>query len=156
MMTDTPKKTMPVAAICNGTVIDHIAAGQALKIVHLLRLTEHQKLVTLGLNLPSKTLSYKDLIKVEDRELTIEEANQVAIFAPQSTINIIENYVVVNKFQVELPQCIRGVFSCLNPKCICNQEKIAAEFCISQRQQLIFLQCKYCTKSFSQHDILNF
>ncbi len=147
---------MPVAAICNGTVIDHIAAGQALKIVHLLKLTEQQKLVTLGLNLPSNTLVYKDLIKVDDRVITAEEADQIAIFAPQATLNIIENYAVVTKFKVQLPEWIRGIFSCLNPKCICNQEKIATAFNISRRQHFIFLQCKYCSKSFSQHEILNF
>jgi aspartate carbamoyltransferase regulatory subunit len=154
-MTETLKKTMPVAAICNGTVIDHITAGQALKIVHLLKLTEHQKLVTLGLNLPSNTLIYKDIIKVEERELTSDEANQVAIFAPQSTINIINDYSVVKKFQVELPKFVQNVFSCLNPKCICNHEHIPTLFFISQRQNLIQLQCKYCNQSFSQHDILN-
>ncbi len=152
-MTDSLQYTMPVAAICNGTVIDHIPAGQALKIVHLLKLTGHQKLVTLGLNLPSETLKYKDLIKVEDRELSIAEANQVAVFAPQATINIINGYKVVNKFKVELPSVIQGVFFCPNPKCICNHEKISTVFLISPQHQLIYLQCKFCRKSFSQHDI---
>jgi aspartate carbamoyltransferase regulatory subunit len=153
-MTDIPSKTMPVAAICNGTVIDHITAGQALKIVHLLKLTEPQYLVTLGLNLPSKTLKYKDLIKVEGRELSSVEANQVAIFAPKSTISIINNYVIVKKFQVELPSFVQDIFSCPNPKCICNYEKISTVFFITPRYNLIQLQCKFCRKSFSQHDIL--
>lgn len=49
-------KTLAVAAIKNGTVIDHIAAGQALRIIRFLNLAEHHKQITLGLNLPSGSL----------------------------------------------------------------------------------------------------
>jgi aspartate carbamoyltransferase regulatory subunit len=149
------ERTWPVSAIRNGTVIDHITAGQALKIVLLLKLARHQKLVTLGLNLPSKTMTYKDLIKVEERELTPEEANQVAILSPKSTINIIQEYEVIKKFQVKLPPMLSGVFSCPNPKCISNHEAVTSSFSITQRHHSILLQCKFCRKTFSQNDIVS-
>jgi aspartate carbamoyltransferase regulatory subunit len=149
------QKTWPVAAIRNGTVIDHITAGQALKIVHLLKLAQHQKLVTLGLNLPSKTMTYKDLIKVEEWELTPENANQVAILSPKSTINIIQEHEVVKKFQVSIPSFLTGIFVCPNPKCISNHEAVASGFSVSQRHHNILMQCKFCRKSFSQNDILS-
>lgn len=149
------QKTWPVAAIRNGTVIDHISAGQALKIIHLLKLSQHQKLVTLGLNLPSKTLNIKDLIKVEEWELTPEKANQVAILSPKSTINIIQEHEVVRKFQVNIPTVLNGIFICPNPNCISNHTSMTSCFNISQRHFNILMQCKYCRKSFSQNDILS-
>ena len=92
------EKELSVSAIENGTVIDHIPAGQGMRIVRLLKLADHKKKVTLGLNLPSKSLGYKDLIKVEGREISVEEANQIALFAPKASINIIRNFQIQKKF----------------------------------------------------------
>lgn len=149
------ERTWPVAAIRNGTVIDHITVGQALRIIRLLHLARHQKLVTLGLNLPSKTMTYKDLIKVEERELTPDEANQVAILSPKCTINIIQDYQVSKKFQVVIPPELTGVFACPNPKCISNHEKVVSSFFVTHRHQYLSMQCKFCRKSFLQNDIVS-
>ncbi len=149
------QKTLSVNAIKNGTVIDHIAAGQALKIIRLLKMTHHHKIATLGLNLPSETLQYKDLIKVEDWELTQDEANRVAILAPNATINIIRDYEVVKKFKVQIPSFIVNVISCLNPRCISNHERMYSYFHVKQRRKQVLLQCRYCNKIFSYQDIQN-
>lgn len=149
------QKTLPVAAIQHGTVIDHIAAGQALKIIYLLKLANYRKQVTLGLNLPSETLDFKDIIKLDDRELTAQEAHQVAVLAPRATINIIQDYEVIRKFQVEPPEFIKGIFSCLNPRCITNNENVSTHFNISKRTHHLVLQCRFCEKAFSQHEIVS-
>ena len=147
-------KQYAVASICNGTVIDHIQAGSALKIVSLLRLAEHQKIVTLGLNLPSNRLGIKDLIKVEDRKLDPEEVNQVALFAPNATISIIANYDVVQKYPICIPDRIQGVISCTNPKCISNHEKIKSYLYVIQKMdQSVRLRCHYCRKIISREEI---
>ena len=85
-------RAFKVYAIEDGTVIDHIQAGRAMKIISILKLASHKNTVTVGLNFGSDHLGRKDIIKVEDRELTPEEANRVAIFAPKATINIIRNF----------------------------------------------------------------
>ena len=126
------KKTLSVAAIKNGTVIDHITAGHALKIVRLLNLADHNKIVTLGLNLPSKENKYKDIIKVEGRELNPKELRRVAIFAPHATINIIENYEIVKKFKTEMPETVEYVIVCPNPNCITNNEIMDSKFHVKQ------------------------
>src|SRR5690242_12317836 len=105
-------KTLSVSAIKNGTVIDHIRAGQALRIVKLLGLLENKNKVTLGLNLPSKLIGQKDLIKIENRALTNDEANEVVIFAPEATINIIKDFEVKQKINTHLPNIIANVFIC--------------------------------------------
>ena len=57
-------ETLSVSAIKNGTVIDHISPGQALRIIQLLSLPSSKYTVTIGLNLHSKLIGIKDLIKI--------------------------------------------------------------------------------------------
>ncbi len=139
------KKTLSVAAINNGTVIDHIPAGEGMRIVRLLKLAGHRNQVTLGLNLPSKAMGYKDLIKVEGREITESEANQIAVFAPQATINIIRDLSLHKKFAVTLPEKLEGFLSCPNARCITNHEEMKNRFLVGRGK----LTCYYCEKSFA-------
>ncbi|MBU2542439.1 aspartate carbamoyltransferase regulatory subunit [Patescibacteria group bacterium] len=149
----TKDKKLLVAAIKDGTVIDHIKAGHALKIIRLLDLANHKSLVTVGLNLPSRATKIKDLIKVEGRELTQEETNRIAIFAPQGTINIIKNYEVVKKFHAQIPDVVEYVIVCPNPKCITNHENMDSRFHVVEEKNKIILKCHYCEKSFSEREI---
>src|ERR1051325_10381059 len=96
------EKMLSVSAIKQGTVVDHIAAGNALKIVRLLKLAANERRVTLGLNLKSDSIGLKDLIKLENVFLSQFQASQIAVFAPQATVNVIENYRVAKKFRVQL------------------------------------------------------
>jgi aspartate carbamoyltransferase regulatory subunit len=144
-------KSLSVSAIENGTVIDHILAGQALRIVRLLSLAASKHKVTLGLNLTSCSMRIKDIIKIEHREITIPEANQIAIFAPNATINIIQNYQLVKKFRVQLPQYIQKCLTCPNPRCISNSDPMETHFYVNGHGENVELYCKYCEKSFS-HD----
>jgi aspartate carbamoyltransferase regulatory subunit len=150
---DSQKKTMAVASICNGTVIDHILAGQALRIVCLTDLANHRKQVTVGMNLPSKSLGYKDIVKVEAWELTPSQVNQISIFAPQATISIIRNFQIFHKYKVILPETITTVITCPNPRCISNHDRMETFFYIKKWKQAIHLQCRFCRKTFSQAEV---
>ena len=152
----TKDKKLLVAAIKNGTVIDHINAGHALKIIRLLNLADHKNLVTVGLNLPSKATRIKDLIKVEGRELTPEEINRIAIFAPHGTMNIIKNYEVVKKFHAEIPDIVEYVIVCPNLKCITNHENMNSKFHVLENKGEITLKCHYCEKSYLENEIKDY
>ncbi|MFA6486222.1 MAG: aspartate carbamoyltransferase regulatory subunit [Candidatus Magasanikbacteria bacterium] len=152
-MTKQNPKQLLVSAINNGTVIDHITAGSALKIIRLLNLASHKNVVTVGLNLPSRAMKYKDLIKVEGREISPAEIDRVAILSPQASINIIKNYEVVKKFLVNLPAIIDYVVVCPNPKCITNNETMSSRFHVIKEKDGIKLKCHYCEKIFKQNDI---
>lgn len=143
-------KTLSVAAIKNGTVIDHIPTGQALRILRLLNLTTSKHKITLGLNLPSKSMGHKDLIKIEARILNEDEARDVIVFAPKAIINIIENFEVTKKIATRLPEAIKGVFVCPNPVCITHSEPVASFFYIEEQSKHIKLICKYCEKLFDR------
>ncbi len=147
-------KTLSVSAIKNGTVIDHIPAGQALKILRLLNIITHKNRATLGLNLSSKSLGLKDLIKIENRSLTDNEANEITVFAPKATINLIENFEIAKKITTRLPESISGVFNCPNPTCITTIEAIKTHFYLEEYSKQIKLTCKYCEKQFDRDQLV--
>lgn len=148
----TPK-TLPVSAIQNGTVIDHIATDQTLRIIGMLRLLEKRNQVTVGFNLPSKRMKFKDLIKIENHELTTEEANQITVFAPEATISIIKNYEVVKKLVTKLPESVHATFVCPNTACITHVEPIESLFYIPEHGKVMKLVCHFCEKSFERNQV---
>lgn len=145
--------TEVINSIEEGTVIDHIPAGQGLPIISMLKLIEHKKRISIGLNLSSPHHGIKDLIKVAEKEFTPEEVNCIALFAQEATISIIRNYEVVKKFQVSLPETIQDCGACPNPRCITNHEKVKSSYIVIQQNSNILLSCKYCRKAFSRDQL---
>lgn len=144
---------LAVTAIKNGTVIDHIPAGQALRIIYLLALQNSKNKITIGLQLPSKRMGKKDLIKIEERILTEIEANEIVVFAPTATINVIENFKVGEKITTHLPSAMKKVFICPNPLCITHFEPIESHFYIAQQGKQIKLTCHFCEKPFDRDQV---
>lgn len=140
------EEKLSVSAIKEGSVIDHIPAGQGLKLLKLLNLAKHHTKVTVGLNLPSLSMGYKDLIKVEEYIISSEVAGQIAIFAPRATLVLISNYLVIKKEKVELPSHIVGILSCNNPRCITNHEAVETKFSVKRLGKRVELTCNYCDK----------
>lgn len=149
-MTDAGKHEhqLQVEAIRRGTVIDHIPAGNGIKIVHRMQKISPQARLTIGLNLPSQHMNLKDLVKVDDWLFTEEQAFELALFAPEATINIINEYQVVNKFKMSLPERVLGVFACPNSNCITHQEPVQSHFKVSTNAHHVSLRCHYCERSF--------
>lgn len=142
-----------VAAIKNGTVIDHIPNNRLFEIVRLLRLEEiHNSQFMIGHNLKSKKMRYKSIIKVSEKFFTDTELNQLALVAPNVSLCIIKDYEVVEKREVTLPPHIHGIAKCANPKCITNAEPMPTLFHLSDKENGI-LQCHYCEKKQSIENI---
>lgn len=139
------KKERLVAAIENGTVIDHIPADKIFQVVSLLDLEEEKNPVTIGFNYPSAMVGKKGIIKVSDRFFTTEEINKLSVVTPNAIINIIRDYEVVEKITVETPETLRGIVKCPNPKCITNNEPMKTVFHLADREHGI-LRCHYCDK----------
>ena len=126
-------------------------AGQGIKILKLFQLIETQERITVGFNLKSGALGKKDLIKIENTRLTEQQANQLALFAPNATVNVIRNFEVVEKHKLELPNQIEGVFSCPNSNCISHNEPVRSRFSVRRAKDgSVRMKCHYCEKSFSQ------
>lgn len=144
------QSTRAVEALKEGTVIDHIPAGQGLKILRLFKFSEGGERVTVGLNLSSRNMGSKDIIKVENVALTEDHANELALFAPKATVNLIKNFEVVKKHQLELPETIQGIFACPNSNCISHNEPVESFFYVKAQAHDTKMKCKYCEKVFSK------
>lgn len=137
------KNEMLVAAIENGTVIDHIPAEKTYQVVSLLRLEELTTQVTIGYNYRSKKLNRKGIIKVEDKFFTDEEISRLSVVAPNIVLNIIKDYEVVEKKTVRTPDELKGIVKCNNPKCITNNEPMPTLFHVTDKERGT-LRCHYC------------
>lgn len=147
-MTLKKDKTLKIKLIRNGIVIDHITQGKALEVLRILGIGEDYKNeVSLVMNVPSKGLGKKDIVKVENRDIKSDEINKIAIIAPNATINRIRDYKVLKKEKVVLPNEIVGIINCPNPQCISNKERepVKSVFIVMERDPLI-LSCKYCER----------
>jgi aspartate carbamoyltransferase regulatory subunit len=144
-----------VKKIREGTVIDHINAGTALSVLRILGLMEKgDYVVTIAMNVQSKKLGRKDIVKVEERALNAEEADKIALIAPQATINIIRDYSVVAKQRTKLPQVIRGIVKCDNLSCISNSSEPIQPTFFVEREDPLRIRCYYCNRIMDKEDVL--
>lgn len=139
------KKEMLVAAIENGTVIDHIPAEKTYQVANLLHLQDLRTPVTIGYNYRSKKLVTKGIIKVSNKFFNDEEINRLSVVAPNIILSIIKDYEVVEKKKVETPDELWGIVKCNNPKCITNNEPMQTVFNVVDKEHGI-LKCRYCDK----------
>ena len=138
------------APIRNGTVIDHITSSQALNVLKILGVNENtiDSTVIVVMHVYSKKLEsgWKDVVKIEDRELDQNTVDKIALIAPQATIVIIRDYYVANKFKVDIGNHVVGLARCSNPDCITNKgEPIEPEFDVISKNPTV-LRCMYCER----------
>lgn len=147
------RKELQVAALCNGTAIDHIPSDQVFKVVSLLGLEHLDNPITIGNNLESRKMGKKGIIKITDKFFQEEEINRISLVAPHVILNIIKDYKVVEKKCVLLPNVIKGIVKCNNPKCITNNEPMQTRFDVIDKDS-IELQCYYCSVKIEKDEIV--
>ena len=112
---------MNIDSIKNGIVLDHIRAGQSMEIYRILELGELDCTVAIIKNVNSSKMGKKDIIKI-DAELDLDLA-VLGYIDPGITVNIIKNGERVEKRHLRLPDEVRGVIKCKNPRCITSVEQ---------------------------------
>lgn len=137
------KKELAVAALRNGTVIDHIPSPMLFKAVKILGIEQLGTQLTIGNNLESNKLGTKGIIKVADIFFPEDTLNRIALIAPSAVVNIIRDYEVVEKHPVALPDTVIGIVKCDNPKCITNNEPMRSRFNVIARDP-VTIRCHYC------------
>lgn len=146
------KQELQVAALRNGTVIDHIPSEKLFTVVSLLGLQQMNNNITIGFNLESKKLGTKGIIKIADKFFTDEELNRISVIAPHVKLNIIRDYEVVEKREVEMPEDLHRIVKCNNPKCITNNEPMDTYFHVIDKDNCV-IRCHYCEKEQTREDI---
>ena len=141
-MLSEKKQELQVAALENGTVIDHIPSERLFTVVSLLGLEHMSNNITIGFNLKSKKLGTKGIIKIADKFFCDEEINRIAVVAPNVKL----------KREVRLPEELRGIVKCANPKCITNNEPMPTLFHVVDKDNCV-IKCHYCEKEQTREDI---
>ena len=134
------KQALQVAALKNGTVIDHIPSEKLFTVVSLLGLEHMTTNITIGFNLDSKKF------------FCDEEINRISVVAPHVKLNIIRDYEVVEKKEVRMPDELKAIVKCANPKCITNNEPMATLFHVIDKDNCV-IKCHYCEKEQKREDI---
>ncbi|MDD3473773.1 MAG: aspartate carbamoyltransferase regulatory subunit [Syntrophaceae bacterium] len=145
------ERSVTIAKIDYGIVIDHIPAGKAYQISKVLGLNAFARktgdIIAIGINFESPSMQKKDIIKVENLSLTRNMLNVVALIAPNATITRIEDGKVTEKHKVEIPDSVGDVVICPDRFCITNHEQIAGKYHVVSKNPLT-LKCHYCETEF--------
>ena len=133
---------MNIDTIENGYVIDHITAGNAIKIYRMLNLENIDCQVALITRAKSKKTKIKDLIKIGS--LIDIDLDKIAFIDPEVTINVVKNNKIIKKQNLELPKRLVNVCKCNNPRCITSIERnIDQIFNLTDKDNKIY-RCNYC------------
>ena len=133
---------LTINSIKNGIVIDHIKAGQGIKIFNYLGLDKVDFSVALIMNVESKKQGRKDIIKIENNlEL---DFTVLGFIDPNITIDKIQDETIIEKVKLQLPEKVENVITCKNPRCITSIERnITHVFHLLDEAKGEY-RCKYC------------
>ena len=147
---------LKVEKIESGTVIDHIRAGRGLDVLEILGInSSYQGRVALVMNVPSKRMGKKDIVKIEGKHIDEHTADKIALIAPEATLNIIKNSNVSEKRVLKMPTNFVGILKCLNPKCITNHERADTIFSVEKESGGTFLRCAFCERAFPADELVH-
>ncbi len=136
---------MNIDSITNGYVIDHIKAGNAMKIYELLNLNKLDCQVAIITNAKSQKTGTKDIIKI-DKDIDID-FETLGFLDHNITVNIVKDSKIIEKRKLDLPETIINVAKCNNPRCITSIEKYLDQiFVLTDKENEVY-RCKYCEMS---------
>ena len=146
-----PGRNKQVAKLRHGTVIDHLSPGMALKALEMIGVPS-EGAALIGVNLVSAKMGRKDILKLENVELTQQQIENLAVLGPGASVCYIREYEITRKVYVELPNRIEGVLRCPNPNCITNHDRITTRFDV-ERASPTEVRCVYCERVISEEEI---
>ena len=142
---------MQVDNISMGTVVDHIKAGAASKVMRLLGIDEdYPHRVAIVVNVPSKKMKTKDILKIEGKIVKENEANMIALVSPGASINIIKDGKIEKKYKVSLPKQASKHCICPNPNCMTHDDT-STVFTLEGKGRY---RCHYCERLFDAEEIV--
>ncbi|NYZ77039.1 aspartate carbamoyltransferase regulatory subunit [Candidatus Micrarchaeota archaeon] len=143
---------LTVDVIEMGTVVDHIQAGMGAKVLKILGIDEsYPNRVALVMNVPSKRMGKKDIVKIEGKIISEGSVNTIALISPGASINIIKNSKVEKKFEVQLPDKLSGIGKCPNPNCMTNSESDVSKAFTKEDSGY---RCHFCERLFRAEELV--
>ncbi len=139
-----------VGKIEEGFVLDHIKAGKSLDVYYQLQLDKLDCTVAIIKNARSNAMGKKDILKVEC-DINTLNLDILGFIDPNITVNVIKDGEIVEKRDIYLPQEIKGVIHCHNPRCITSiEQELPHIFVLSDAEKRVY-RCKYCEEKYSPH-----
>jgi len=131
---------MTIEGIANGIVIDHIQAGNGIKVLQHLGLFDSNDTVAFIMNAVSKKRGRKDIIKIEN--YTNLNLDVLGLIDHNATVNFIKDQKIVDKKQLSLPKTVTNVLICKNPRCVTSIEQVPHTFHLVDNSGVY--HCTYC------------
>ena len=133
---------MNIDSITNGIVIDHITAGNGMKLYELLGLDKLDCSVAIIKNVHSGKMGKKDIIKV-DMSIDID-FDVIGYVDPDATVNFIKDGKLVEKKTIGMPERLTNVIKCKNPRFITSiEQELDHVFTLTDRKEKVY-RCLYC------------
>lgn len=138
-----------VGKIEEGFVLDHIKAGKSLSLYDHLGLDKLDCTVAIIKNARSNKMGKKDILKVEC-DINMLDLDVLAYIDHNITVNVIKDGEIVDKKDLVLPQQIRNVIHCHNPRCITSiEQELPHIFYLADPAKEIY-RCKYCEEKYTE------
>ncbi len=138
-----------VGSINEGFVLDHIKAGMSMEIYKYLQLDKLDCTVAIIKNARSNKMGKKDILKVEC-SIDMLDLEILGFIDHNITVNIIKNAEIVDKKELTLPNEIKGIIKCKNPRCITSiEQELEHIFVLTDKEKEIY-RCKYCEEKFDR------
>ena len=137
-----------ISGIHEGFVLDHIKAGDSLRIYHDLKLDELDCTVAIIKNAKSNKMGKKDIIKVECPVEALD-LDILGFIDHNITVNVIKADEIVAKHRLTLPEKIVNVIKCKNPRCITSIEQELDQIFVLTDPEKETYRCKYCEEKYT-------
>ena len=139
---------MIINPITDGIVLDHIKAGKAMELYHILGLDELECAVAIIKNAKSNVMGKKDIIKID--QLIELDLDVLGYIDSNITVNIVKDEKLAEKKHLELPEKLENVIKCKNPRCITSvEQEIVHTFKLVDREKKIY-RCAYCDAEYKE------
>ena len=133
---------MIIGQIKDGIVLDHISAGRGMEIYKVLGLDKLDCTVAMIKNADSVKKGKKDIIKVG--QVIDLDFDVLGYIDPGITVNIIQDGKLAKRSHLSLPERVKGIIRCKNPRCISSvEQELVHEFRLADREKKIY-RCIYC------------
>ena len=133
---------MIIGQIRDGIVLDHITAGNGIRIYDILGLGKLDCTVAMIKNADSSKMGKKDIIKV-GQVIDLDFA-VLGYIDPGITVNIIRDGKLLKREHLSLPERVTGIIKCKNPRCITSgEQELEQEFRLTDRENKVY-RCVYC------------
>ncbi|MCI7493029.1 MAG: aspartate carbamoyltransferase regulatory subunit [Lachnobacterium sp.] len=137
-----------ISGIHEGFVLDHIKAGDSLKIYHDLNLDKLDCTVAIIKNAKSNKMGKKDIIKVEC-PIKALDLDILGFIDHNITVNVIQGDKIVAKKALSLPKEVKNVIKCRNPRCITSIEQELDQIFVLTDEEREVYRCKYCEEKYT-------